>query len=1003
MADAQDAERARDQEVSGGAMVQGLLDEVLPPRAVGAPTSGAGGAGPAAAPPSSPSEEMVERVAQALRDAELDEDAALAAMAKVFGPRFTADDVRAALAPNEVREVATTTRRRGLRRTTTVSEVVRPEPRTIAVRTALKFELGVELPSDLTDVLAAAWVASLPREPMHLASAFGRLVDDALGTFQGDDAQRARERLVEVGGIAPARERVPVERAEVRHSGVAEARALRKDPSAVRPVGAAPDATLEERKEELYAILRVLTRVVNEDVQGYIEGGGRMLEPTELLGPLTPQGSSLKDDQWASAVERAADLLRRLPSQDHDELFKWQATPLQAVLRTIALGYQVSLRLQAVVDAAEDVVLQHDPLIGAEELERVLARSKGLATQPAGVNEIAFGAFRAALSLPEDSEGSYEPTARGWVDRSNLRFDAQSRKVVYRKPPSEFKVPKLLGSYPAIWAQSAREGHDVVVGDSVVDQAGARATLACPALARLEPGDVPPVVDQWDQLLASNRRRWALERPSVRPPTLPDDLAALLQEQPEVEVVEVDGVDGAEVEVVRRGGHLWVTADGDELHTASFTVEGGVLRIVGRPGDAEQVADGSAEAADRATPRIIINVPEYREVGVRSTGTPHVAVLRMTEADIAVPDGGTAVIDAVYPQVTSGAGADAVVLPSSSGRMGRLDATGPEAPATGSVTVLSNGVARDVVASGGIEVATYLAPGRPGRPGQFAWEVSLDDLPGGARRALAVAGAGRPQAPLLDLPGPIEAQRNAVRRRAHAVRQAIDPSEPAAPEVAAVLDALTDACRRDPATRSVLSSVVRTSLVSPPTQQLLALVVREAVEQPDIGAAGNGRNWLSGRALLAPSCERMVEAALAGAEGDAAEGLARSLQQVASAEAVVVRGAAGQTAELLDDLAKLAGDGFDPAAVVAAATRLHPGRAQRLLAEAERWALAASSTVSRSPRVQPPPGASARPSDASAPDGLAGPRPQGPRAVDRSTSQRRRPGSGSTGPSGLRL
>jgi hypothetical protein len=372
-------------------------------------------------------------------------------------------------------------------------------------------------------VLAEAWMQDLmPTDRPHLVRALSAIVDGRSGIahHHSADALEARAALGDMIGHRGL-ERHPSLRDGTGHPhAMKNLEALRTRPHEV-PGNEGPAPNLNDAKRELFGLLQLFTNLVNDDVVEYVAGGGDLgagKGNRYSLPPFQPETSSVQHPQWARPIARAAHLIRTIPSVVHEAAMEGATSDLEVVLANIAQGYGALRAEQHTIDAAKDLVLAHDPSTSTDDLRDILLRSKTLAVQKAGLNVVGLVASRDALSLPEEDEGTYEPTEREKVDASNLRYDPVKRRVTYRKPLSRFLVAKASDLYARAWGSAEGDAADVAIGDIVEDDMGATAILACPALTPLDRSLPAPVPDQWERLVVSNYRRWT-ELPHVQPTT----------------------------------------------------------------------------------------------------------------------------------------------------------------------------------------------------------------------------------------------------------------------------------------------------------------------------------------------------------------------------------------------------------------------------------------------------------------------------------------------------
>lgn len=743
-----------------------------------------------------------------------DDEPILGQLAAVFGPNFTSHDVRAGL------QLPPTTEP--------------PVPglvlsRAQAVANALRTELNVPLPNNLTTVLAWAGVQSVLPQPTALARALGRVFDDAharrfpeaAASVPPDEVLRARQGL---GGILQERAAVPrlVERdAAPRPDALARVQELYAHPDGVAPPGSGIQATTNQKKDELFEILAALSNVVNNDMRAYLEAGGHLdLDSIHGVWPLLESRSSLRHEPWPRAVSRAADLIRALPSTQHKMVTDAARSDLGVVLGDIAIGYQATLAEEAaMVRAIEEVVVRDDPMATADDIIQAIKASRSLITQQAGQNAIGLNAARDALSLAPEDEGTYEPPRPGTVHIGNLTYDRKKRKVKLRKPLGQFAVPKSSPTYPFIISTL---GGDVepTLGDIVVDPMEATNTRGCPGLTPVD-RDVPaPLADQWDRLAERQRERLGELRPHQRFTHVPAEVQEALSALSSASTLHLHGITGMDVEVVRDDGAPWIAGDDAALEGIELRVDGGKVHITGRPGPVGPNEDGTR-------PRLTIRLASGT-VFFRSEGVEQLVATGVGEYGIEVPDDGRALVEGAVGRLRVGERSTSVVVNGThTTPWWDLSTATPPTPSKDDaplvVFVDPSGAEVDPPSASRGYVPVVPVVKRPVNLLSTDWVDAAEDLPAAARDLLESAPPALRRR--VDLPNRLDAARNGLQNQVHEALEVADYGpEPARPVCLATsalarramvdvrfLDGLAEAAddaRLTPFTRGVLREVV---------------------------------------------------------------------------------------------------------------------------------------------------------------------------------------------------
>jgi hypothetical protein len=741
-------------------------------------------------------------------------------IAAVFGPRFTAEDVRRAIMPGDWWSSDPSAGAGGEGAPPDVDEADRgvdySAKRTKMVLDQVNSQLGLARGVRVDEVLVQAWKMHLDGdERSHLATVLAPVLDEVLGYERSEDLELARQSLA-VPHRGRGWKRAPVERDHVGHLGGHDrVRRLAEHPEGVADAGSAPHQPINDLKDELFAIMQVLGNVVNDDMRRFVEEGGE-LDAMDLhkVWPLTAASSSLSDPRWARAVSRAVDLMGRTSSAQHKNALGSQSS-VQAVLDDIAPGYSAILGQQPMVEAIEQVVLAEDPFVTADELKEIVLRSKAVVVQQAGLNVVGLNAARAALSVPADSEGTYEPISTS-VHPSNLRFDPKRRKVVLRKPVAELAVPKSAPVYQRVWLDADGTDLDVTVGDAVRDAMGSTIVLACPGLMPVDRAKPAPLLDQWERLVERNAERWTLQRPDIEMSEVPEDLRQVVDSEVAIDEVVLHDLPGARVEVRRGGGKFWIACEPDALAGAHFSLDGGVLRVTGDPVEAVDAVASHGEA-----PRLVVHL-DGRASGamLRSEGVAHLVVGNMVTAEIAVPDDGTAYVEAVTARVDLGSSADAVIVSPDAWPNAPISVTGP-GDASASLTVMSLGDAHPLDVSRGMDVEVESFARERTAKNNWQWEVSVDHLPEGARRVLDSAPAWVRDR-TLDLPDAVVAARNNLARRVEKVERRFveDRRNGMAAHQNRVMGVLLEAARGQPAFLSAMHMLATQKDVAAPSKNM---------------------------------------------------------------------------------------------------------------------------------------------------------------------------------------
>lgn len=361
----------------------------------------------------------------------------------------------------------------------------------------------------LRDVIVGAWLRSELQG--HDASPILGVVSDVAATMASlptaDERHRDAARSVWAASKSSDMRRdvpAPVRRGAVVDRVAAHIEGDVDGASCPAPAGGAT----EDRKRELYVIMEGLTAVVAADVRRFREQGGELRRgEVRSAWPLQADRSTLRGDQWRSAVERAAQLMSQLPSPVHDAAGAAEGGPLGAVLDDIAEGYEALAASEQVMDVVESLVRAQVPLATPEDVESAVRRSRGLVTQLAALNANALDAALDALSVPSDQEGGWVVPDRERLHASNFRFDPQRWRVEYRKPITHFLVPKAVAEYEWLRTQGARGDVGAFrVADVIIDDMASAMTMTCPALGRSEPGRPSPLVEQWEAMAVMRTR-----------------------------------------------------------------------------------------------------------------------------------------------------------------------------------------------------------------------------------------------------------------------------------------------------------------------------------------------------------------------------------------------------------------------------------------------------------------------------------------------------------------
>lgn len=875
------------------------------------------------------SEGLVEqRLALRLSRLDLDDDETAAKVAAVFGPRFAPADVRAAIE----------------RPVPTSAEAPAHPARANVVTAQARQQLGVSKGSGMDVLLAAAWTLHLdPDERPHLSRALAPLVDDLLGIEVTGDVQAARATL-----DLPQRPRgwraAPVQRDETGHSGAyRRAQHLAAHPDDVLRPGDEPDLSINDVKRELFEIMQVLADVANEDVQRFLDAGG-VLDPGNLedAPPLRAATSTLGRPEWGSLVARAAHLMSRTRSDLHQRVLR-SGDPVQAVLGNFASGYSAVLGEQATVAAIEAAVLAVDPHATADELREIALRSKSLVTQKAGTNVLTLNATRAALSIPADSEGTYEPFDIREVDPSNLRYDPERRRVVYRKALSELQVPKAMSLYREIWCETDGSDVDVKVSDAVTDPLGSTVVLACPALTPMQRPEPAPIIENWNRLVKSNHRRWLVERPLTRLDEMPPALDRIVRSGDDVTSIEIADLPTAHVTVRSGPGRFWIEVDPELSGSLELGLDAGRLSIRG----AGAPARGASQPEH--PPRLVVHLPDARSsVDVQVRNVCHVTADRLGRAAVDVPSNGTAYTKANSTQLRLGEGAHVVAVTPNAAQRPSIAIGGDERGAPASATVIARGEAPSIEVDGTAQIEVSMWSSTVGLSGDRQWEVAIEDLPPGARHALDVAGASVRDGS-LGLPSPGEALRNNLDRRSGELARRFVASGGALDRPASrVYSALLAATVEDPGFAEGLRRVTQQRSLTVPARNLLLHLLDVGTGEHDVavalraayaGGATSTALWRS-PALLATETYKAAADSIAGATATAADvdelrTLRRHMDDLEpQVQAALPRPwhdpRPGDAAALLDEIAACTTTAFDPAQVVAAAMLQHPSAAGEL-------------------------------------------------------------------------